>query len=171
VNGFNGDVVLGVPQVSPQVSYVPSHNELQRQQEHLDQLLLGWFGRQRTSKAPSRRYSGAVTYREQAAVLLTTDGAEPGFVARFWLHRDSCLPLAVGYERERGSYEEIDPGASAPALIRLEQLFLDRRTTSGFSLPSRIQHVRADRLRSEWKVDHVEVNGPVDASLFQPPRR
>lgn len=170
VDGFNSSAVLRVTRGS-QTTFTPRVNELQLQQELLERLLLGWFGRLPTSERVSLQYSGSVTFREQRAVLLATSKAIPGFLQRLWIQGDSCAPLAVGYERERGQYEAVDAKASSPALIRVEEIFLDRRNVSGFRIPSRVQHWVGDRLTTEWKVDHAEINGPVDPALFVAPRR
>lgn len=170
VDGFNGTTVLRVTRGS-QTTFTPRANELQLQQQLLERLLLGWFGRLRTSQRVPLVYSGSVTFRDQRAVLLTTAKATPGFLHRLWIQGDSCTPIAVGYERERGQYESVDPKASSSALIRVEEVFLDRRSVSGFRLPSRVQHWVGDRLTTEWKVDYSEINGAVDSVLFAAPRR
>ena len=170
VGGLNGDVPLFGVRGSSTV-LAPRPDELVMQRDAVDRFLLGWFGRTRVSGSPALRFGSRLTYRGEPAILLTRPGAGPALLARLWLSASTCTPLAVGYERTRSPFEEIDPAASAPDLTRVEEVLVDRQWRSGFHLPGRIQFVVGKTVRSEVLVDAVDINGPVPADLFRPEKQ
>jgi hypothetical protein len=93
------------------------------------------------------------------------------WIRRVWLDRESCLPLGVVSEGRKGPRDEPDPGASGPEFIRHEATFLDRRLTSGFRVPYRIEYLdRTGRPYTRWKIEQFEMN-KVDPDLFRHPAR
>jgi len=172
VLGFNGSVLLTDVRGPVKRDRGPTTPEdLERTRRAVATYLMGWFMLPMPGSRETFRFSGEVVYRGRPAVLLRLVDS-PMWLRSLWLDRDSCLPLGIVSEVAGGARDEPDPGASAPGFVRTELAFLDRRSTSGFQAPYRIQtYFRAAGLSGRVNIEQFEINGKVDADLFRPPAR
>jgi hypothetical protein len=170
--GFNGSTLL-FEYRGAELSFIKhAPTALESQRQRLAITLMAWFALPMPDVTERFAFAGRTSYQDISAVRLNLMNS-PVLLRSLWLDAATCVPLAVTYEHHPNAMSAPDPDASEPGLIRGEEVWLDRRREGRFLVPFRMLRLRPteDAPVSDWRVDRFTINGSVDLTLFQRPKR